>query len=70
LISGGEPVRLAASALWGVIVARRPEMFVRPLTMEEGRKLQPAPLLARLDARHGLTTLLANSATRWRGCVI
>jgi hypothetical protein len=26
--------------VWEVVVARRPEVFVRPLSMDEGRKLQ------------------------------
>jgi hypothetical protein len=40
LISLVEPARLAARRVREVGVARRPSVFVRPLSMDEGRKLQ------------------------------
>jgi len=40
LISAGVPGSLVPESFWEVVVARKPEVFVRALTMEEGRKLQ------------------------------
>jgi hypothetical protein len=40
LISALVPVKLPARRAREVKVARRPSVFVRPLSMDEGRKLQ------------------------------
>jgi hypothetical protein len=39
LISVGEAVSLAPGLVLEVVVARRPEVFVRPLSMEAGQRL-------------------------------
>ena len=40
MISSVDPARLPARRVREVKVARRPSVFVRPLSMDEGRKLQ------------------------------
>jgi hypothetical protein len=40
LISSVDPARLPARRVREVGVARKPSLFVRPLSMDEGRKLQ------------------------------
>jgi hypothetical protein len=39
LIFDGDAVSLAPGLVLEVVVARKPEVFVRPLSMEEGRRL-------------------------------